>query len=94
MNQDGHRFVNELGTRLEVSKAILSLPTKSACLILDTNAAKRLRPAIKFYRDRNLLHNCSELQEVGERLGVSADVLLKTIHEVNEKFQDAKGLLK
>ena len=63
-------------------------------LILDTEAAERVGPAMTFYRDRNLLHNCSGLQDIGERLGASADVLLKTIHEVNEKFQDAKGLLK
>jgi flavocytochrome c len=80
---EGHRFVNELSTRLEVSKAILSLPTKSAYLILDADAAARVGPAIQFYSDRNLLHQCSGLHDVGKRIRVSSDILLKTIHDVH-----------
>ena len=57
-------------------------------LILDTEAAERVGPAMTFYRDRNLLHNSSGLQEVDERLGFSADVPLKIIHEISEKFQN------
>lgn len=81
VDANGHRFVNELSTRLELSKSILSLRTKSAYLILDADAAARVGPAIRFYMDKNLLHQCSGLHDVAEWIGVSRDVLVNAIHE-------------
>ena len=79
----GRRFVDELSTRLEVSKAIGSLPKKTAHLILDETVARRVGPAMAFYRAKGLFYSCASLHDVGARIGVSEDVLRETIIEAN-----------
>lgn len=87
VDMKGKRFVNELSTRKELSNAILSLPEKSAYLILDDTVAQRVGPAMKFYMARKLFATCRGLAELSQTLGVPYEQMLETVTESNEIAQ-------
>lgn len=84
MSQQGTRFVNELDTRDKVSQAILSLPEKSAYLILDDHIEDKVGSAMKFYKGKKLIQECpGGVSELEKRLGMPQHTLVKTVTELN-----------
>lgn len=54
VDQGGRRFVNELGTRKEVSNAINLLEGREARLVIDRDIAAKVGPAMNFYVSKGL----------------------------------------
>ncbi|RRK10928.1 flavocytochrome c [Lactiplantibacillus garii] len=79
----GHRFVNELDTRKNVTAAIDALPTKHATLILDAAVRKRV-PAIEFYDHVGLVETGADLPALATKMGVPAPALTATVTRWNQ----------
>lgn len=91
LDSTGHRFVNELSTRLVLSNAILSLPTKTAYLVLDNKVAEKIGFAMKFYRAKKLFDSCSGLNELAQKIHVPEHQVIQTIQESNEAAQGMRS---
>lgn len=84
VSQQGTRFVNELDTRDKVTKAILSLPEKSAYLILDKHIEGKVGSAMKFYKGKKLIQEFpGGLSELEKTLGMPQNNLVKTVTDLN-----------
>lgn len=86
VNRDAVRFINELETRDVVSKAILAQEGKTAFLILDSGVEERLASVTK-YKKMGLLTEAATIEELAEKLGLSAEVLAKTVESYNTYFK-------
>jgi flavocytochrome c len=80
LDQQGHRFVNELATRGELTKAIMALPGQRATLLLDAPAAEAaaqagMAEAIEWYCNKGLMRRVLGLRQVARELNVSAEEL-------------------
>ncbi|KRM97251.1 fumarate reductase flavoprotein subunit [Liquorilactobacillus aquaticus DSM 21051] len=83
INDQGKRFVNELGTRKIVSNSIVDLPEKSAYLIFDQSVRDRVK-AIEFYDHIGLVVTGESIRELAEKINIDSDSLEQTINDWNE----------
>ena len=79
VSHQGNRFVDELSTRLVVSSKILALPEKSAFLVLDRHAEKRIGPAMNFYKAKHLFKTCAGVDELSEQLHMPKERLVQSL---------------
>jgi hypothetical protein len=70
LNDKGERFVNELGTRKQITERMLEYDNRSFWLILGSKSAEKIENLAKIYVNRGLLLNVTQLP-----VGVSADAL-------------------
>jgi flavocytochrome c len=85
LDDQGHRFVNELDTRQIVTQAILALPSQQAHLLLDEAAAEAYgMDAIRWYEQRGLLRGVRGLAGVASELCISESALAAELAEYSE----------
>ena len=96
INQEGKRFVEELGRRDVLSKAILN-QTGHYCYALFNQAVEDRAHAIKNHQDEvevftktGILHECKTLEEVAKAFNIPLDNLKATIAQVNEAAKTGK----
>lgn len=92
VNNDGQRFVNELDTRKNVTKAIDDLGGTGAYLIFDRDIRKRVK-AIEFYDHVGLVKTGQNIDELAEEISVDSQALQQTIYNWNAavESQDDKA---
>lgn len=83
VSNEGKRFVDELNTRKVVSRAITSLPEKSAYLIFDEKVRNRVK-AIEFYNHIGLVESAATVAELAEVLKIDKQNLTSTLAEWNK----------
>jgi flavocytochrome c len=72
VNEQGKRFVNELGKRDDVSSAIMKQPNGRAFIVLGRETGESVGPALGFYQKRGLVQRASDVKRVAEVIGASA----------------------
>lgn len=82
VNKQGVRFVNELDTRKNVTKAIDDLGGTGAYLIFDTGIRKRVK-AIEFYDHVGLVESGQNLLELADKVGFDPQTLQMTVDKWN-----------
>jgi flavocytochrome c len=87
VSHQGNRFVNELSTRLVVSSKILSLPEKSAFLVLDRHAEKSVGPAMDFYKAKHLFKTCAGVDELSEQLHIPRENLVQSLVDLDHSSE-------
>lgn len=87
VNNQGQRFVNELDTRKNVTKAIDDLGGTGAYLIFDRDIRKRVK-AIEFYDHVGLVKTGQDIDELAETIGVDAQILQQTIYNWNAAVEN------
>lgn len=87
INRDGKRFVNELATRKIVSNAITDLHEDGAYLIFDQGVRDHFK-AIEFYDHIGLVETGQTIDQLAEKIKVSADNLVQTISTWNQAVAD------
>ncbi|GAA6237405.1 flavocytochrome c [Apilactobacillus micheneri] len=83
VNQNGHRFVNELDTRKNVTDAINQLPEKSAYLILNQGIRDHVG-AINFYDSIGLVIYGDSLSDLAKNIKVNPEELNTTLDKWNQ----------
>lgn len=89
VNNEGKRFVNELGTRKKVSNAIIAQPTGHAYLILDQKVFDRVK-ALGFYQSVGLVEQADSLETLADKIQINAKQLTQTVDEWNESVANKK----
>ena len=82
INREGLRFVNELGTRAEVSDAQLAQTGASGFLVFDHSIRESLS-AIEGYYNKGFLVEGETLEALAEALGMPADALVASVDQYN-----------
>lgn len=82
VNNSGQRFVNELDTRKNVTKAIDDLGGTGAYLIFDRDIRNRVK-AIEFYDHVGLVKTGQSIDELAEEIKVDPQTLKQTIYNWN-----------
>lgn len=82
VNNSGLRFINELDTRKNVTKAIDDLGGTGAYLIFDSNIRKRVK-AIEFYDHVGLVETGQTITELSDRINIDPKVLDNTVKNWN-----------
>ena len=83
VNQEGQRFINELGTRDVVSAAILAQNPAKAYLIYDEQVRNNLG-AVKNYENLGLVKSGKTVEELAKAIKVDPTILQDTITKYNE----------
>ncbi len=83
VNQEGQRFINELGTRDVVSAAILAQNPAKAYLIYDEQVRNNLG-AVKSYEKLGLVKSGKTIAELAKAIKADPTVLQDTITKYNE----------
>ena len=93
LNQDGVRFVNELGRRDDVSAAIRAQnKDHSAYIVLSEDAAVAYGMApIGFYQSKNLLAKAASIDDVAAFIGCPADAVRAAIDKYARDEEDEFG---
>ncbi|WP_129045622.1 flavocytochrome c [Companilactobacillus metriopterae] len=89
VNKSGKRFVNELDTRKEVTRAIDELKENGAYLVLDQTVFDRVQ-ALGFYQSIGLVTSADSIEELAHEIDVDSDNLEKTIDKWNRAIQAKK----
>lgn len=84
LDKNGHRFVNELGTRDYVSGVMFNVNKPPYRLILNSASGKEIEWHCKHYQGRGLMKHFTSGAEFAKDMGVSVDVLKKTFDEYNQ----------
>lgn len=79
----GHRFVNELDTRKNVTAAIDGLTTRHAWLVFDQVVREQV-PAVAFYDHVGLVESGTTLADLATQMGVPAATLTTTVDDWNQ----------
>lgn len=82
VNKQGRRFVNELETRQNVTKAINNLHENGVKLVFDQNIRERV-PAIKFYDQVGLVKSGQTWAELSVKNHFDSDILQDTVKQWN-----------
>ncbi len=96
VNEEGDRFVEELGTRYEMSMAIKKQTGSVAYELMTKKAAEESgvmenhMPEVKDLLATGLMAECDTIQECAEKMGVNADELLKTVEKWNGFVENGK----
>ncbi|MHA8110351.1 flavocytochrome c [Lactobacillaceae bacterium Melli_B4] len=83
VDAQGHRFVNELATRKQVTDSINHLPTHSAYLVLNQAVRDHVK-AIEFYDSIGLVEHGNSLSELANVINVDAESLTNTVDQWNQ----------
>lgn len=89
VNEEGVRFVEELGTRYEMSMAIKAQTGSVAYELMTVKAAEESgvmanhMPEVKDLLATGLMVECATIRECAEKMGVNADALEKTVEKWN-----------
>ncbi|NPE53444.1 flavocytochrome c [Dickeya dadantii] len=83
VNQQGHRFFNEMETRDKVSAAIISLPEKYAYILFDEQVRTRNKAADE-YLSRGFVVSASSPRELADKLAIDSHALLATLERYNQ----------
>lgn len=89
VNEKGERFVNEMGTRDEVSAAIKKLQDSSAFLIFDDGVKGRVK-AIEFYEKQGFVEKADTLEALAEKISIDGKHLETTISQWNQSVENKK----
>lgn len=87
VNNEGTRFVNELDTRKNVTKAIDDLGGTGAYLIFDTDIRKRVK-AIEFYDHVGLVKTGQTLTKLADEIKVDENKLQETVIKWNQAVKN------
>lgn len=87
VNDEAKRFVNELDTRKNVTKAIDDLGGTGAYLIFDRDIRKRVQ-AIEFYDHIGLVKTGQTLENLAETMGLNPETLHQTVYDWNNFVQN------
>jgi len=87
VNNDGQRFVNELDTRKNVTKAIDDLGGTGAYLIFDRDIRDRVK-AIEFYDHIGLVKTGQDIAELADEINVDPQKLQATVDTWNQAVSD------
>lgn len=87
VNNDGQRFVNELDTRKNVTKAIDDLGGTGAYLIFDRDIRNRVK-AIEFYDHVGLVKTGQTLIELAAEIGIDAKKLEQTVTDWDKAVKE------
>ena len=87
VNNAGQRFVNELDTRKNVTKAIDDLGGTGAYLILDRDIRNRVK-AIEFYDHVGLVTTGQTIAELAAEINVNADKLEQTVSKWDQAVKN------
>lgn len=96
VNKEGDRFVEELGTRYEMSMAIKAQTGSVAYELMTKKAAEESGvlvnhlPEVNDLLDTGLMAECATIQECAETMGVNADELMKTVEKWNGFVKNGK----
>ncbi|GGH20985.1 flavocytochrome c [Paenibacillus segetis] len=82
VNSKGQRFINEMGTRDNVTQAITKLPETNAFLIFDSGVRSRAK-AIEQYEKLGFVKKADTIKALAEDIELPADSLQKTIDTWN-----------
>lgn len=89
VNEQGVRFVEELGTRYEMSMAIKAQTGSVAYELMTKKAAEESgvmanhMPEVKDLLATGLMVECATIQECAEKMGVNAEEMMKTVEKWN-----------
>jgi len=87
VNNSGQRFVNELDTRKNVTKAIDDLGGSGAFLVFDMGIRQRVK-AIEFYDHIGLVKTGQSITELASQIGVNSQALQQTIDDWNSAVSE------
>ena len=96
VNKEGVRFVEELGTRYEMSMAIKAQTGSVAYELMTKKAAEESgvmlnhMPEVEDLLATGLMVECDTIRECAEKMGVGADEMLKTVEKWNGYVQAGK----
>ncbi len=93
VNREGNRFCTEMATRDVMSKAILEQTGKTAYIVFDQDVRESLK-AIEGYVNNGLLAQGDTVEELAVKIGIPADVFVKTMNEyakIQESGNDPLG---
>ncbi|WP_263064489.1 flavocytochrome c [Dickeya dadantii] len=82
VNQQGHRFFNEMETRDKVSAAIIGLPEKYAYILFDEQVRTKNKAADE-YLSRGFVVSASSPRELADKLAIDSHALLATLERYN-----------
>lgn len=94
VNKEGKRFVEELGTRREISLAIKSQTGNVGYLIWDEVSSEKTGTIVshadeaKSLYDRGLLVKADTIEELAEHFGLNKEELLKTVENFNKNSKN------
>ncbi len=89
VNHEGKRFINELGTRDVLSKAILNQNGKTAYLIFNDGVRKSLK-ACEDYFTQGLVKEGATIEELAKNINVDPATLKATLDTYNGYVTDKK----
>lgn len=96
VNKEGHRFVEELGRRDEMSQAIVA-QTDGCCYELIDQAAfeasaieENHGPEVAYLLNHNMLVKADTLQEAADFFGIDAQALQETVDNYNRYVQEGE----
>ncbi|UMB77445.1 flavocytochrome c [Dickeya fangzhongdai] len=82
VNQQGHRFFNEMETRDKVSAAIIGLPEKYAYILFDEQVRAKNKAADE-YLSRGFVVSAASPRELADKLSIDFHALLATLERYN-----------
>ncbi|RNM05753.1 flavocytochrome c [Dickeya undicola] len=82
VNQQGHRFFNEMETRDKVSAAIIGLPEKYAYILFDEQVRMKNKAADE-YLSRGFVVSAASPRELADKLSIDFHTLLATLERYN-----------
>lgn len=94
VNKEGKRFVEELGTRREISLAIKSQTGNVGYLIWDEVSSEKTGTIVshadeaKSLYERGLLVKADTIEELAEHFGLNKEELLKTVENFNKNSKN------
>ncbi len=91
VNNNGQRFVNELDTRKNVTKAIDDLGGTGAYLIFDRDIRNRVK-AIEFYDHVGLVKTGQTLAELATEINIDAENLEQTVADWDKAVESQNDL--
>lgn len=92
VSQSGERFYNEMGTRDNVSQAVIALPEKYAYLVFDEGVKERIK-AINTYIKAGFVLEGETLEELAKKADIPESSLVETVSKWNESVANKNDAL-
>ena len=96
VNKEGKRFVEELGTRREISLGIKAQTDSVGYLLWDETSSEKTGTILshpdeaKSLYDRGLLYKADTIEELADHFGVDKEALMETVSNFNENSKEEK----